>query len=145
MQNVFLTASLTVIGGIIVFTSGQLISKFTIEPLYNQKKVIGRIADLLIFYANVYSNPGTGKPEHLKAASEETRKLASELVARTVAIPFYRLWNKLGLVHSLKDVREAQRNLIGLSNSTYKGDPLVNASRTKKIEDSLGIPTEFRE
>lgn len=145
MQYAFLTASLTVIGGIIVFTAGQLISKFIIEPLYSQKKVIGQIADLLIFYANVYSNPGLGKPGHLDLASEKTRKLASELVARTVAIPFYRVWNKLSLVRSLKEAREAQRHLIGLSNATHSGDSLKNDSRMRKIQDSLGIATEFRE
>src|SRR5688572_8306196 len=50
--KIILTSSLTILGGIIVFVAGQVVTKFIIEPLYEQSKLIGEIANSLTYYAN---------------------------------------------------------------------------------------------
>jgi hypothetical protein len=51
--KIILTSSLTIFGGILVFVIGQVVVKFIIEPLHEQAKLIGEIANSLIFFANV--------------------------------------------------------------------------------------------
>lgn len=50
--NILFTSSFTILGGIIVFVVGQVVSKFIIEPFYEQSKLIGEIASSIIYYAN---------------------------------------------------------------------------------------------
>ncbi len=64
----YLTASITILGGFIVFVLGQIVVKFFIEPIHEQSKTIGEIAYSLIFYANLYSNPGNSFPDERKEA-----------------------------------------------------------------------------
>lgn len=51
--KIILTSSLTILGGILVFVIGQVVVKFILEPLHEQAKLIGEIANSLIFFANV--------------------------------------------------------------------------------------------
>jgi hypothetical protein len=46
--------SLSIIAGITIYVFGQIISKFFIESIHEQKKVIAEINDALIFYANQF-------------------------------------------------------------------------------------------
>lgn len=41
LTKILLTSSLTVLGGVLVFVTGQLIVKFLIEPIHELKKIIG--------------------------------------------------------------------------------------------------------
>ena len=50
--KILLTSALTILGGIVVFASGQIFVKFIVEPLHEQSKLIGEIAESLIYYAN---------------------------------------------------------------------------------------------
>ena len=50
--------ALTALFGIGVVVFGQAFSKFLIEPIYERRKVIGNIADALMFYAPLISHPG---------------------------------------------------------------------------------------
>src|SRR5687768_13838110 len=58
--KIILTSSFTILGGIIIFVVGQVVAKFIIEPLYEQSKLIGEIANSLIYYANA----GAGVEPH---------------------------------------------------------------------------------
>lgn len=53
MSDIFLTSGLTILGGIIIFVGGQIVTRFIIEPFYEQFKLIGEIANSLIYYGNV--------------------------------------------------------------------------------------------
>jgi hypothetical protein len=141
LYKIILTAGLTILGGVFVYTRGQIISKFFIEPIHDQSRCIGEISDSLIFYANQYSNPGTGKLDDMDKASRVLRQQASLLIARTHIIRWYSLFEFLKLVPKRSAVTEASKNLIGLSNSIHRGDPLVNGNRRREIERSLNIKT----
>jgi hypothetical protein len=52
-----------------------------------QAKTPGRC--IRVIYANVYCNPGSGEPEKMDEASKVLRQQASQLEARTHAIPWY--------------------------------------------------------
>lgn len=60
------TAALTISGSVLVLVTGQLIVRFVIDPIHDQKRHLGEIANALIFYANLYSNP----PEPLQGREE---------------------------------------------------------------------------
>ena len=141
--KIVLTSSLTILGGILVFVVGRIIERFSIEPIHEQLRLTGEIADSLIFYANLYSSPGIGNPEKMGEASKVLRQQASQLMARTHVIPWYKLWQLLRIVPKHTDVIEASRNLIGLSNSIHQGDPMVNNDRRKEIEKRLRIKTDI--
>ena len=138
--------ALTALVGVIVFVLGQLAVKFLIEPIYEQKKLIGEIAGTIIFYSNVGANVAQHYYDQIKAhdqsddpmkgividrykdilkrhwnksdeASEVLRLKATELLGKTHAIPLYRLLSFLGRVPKLDDVIVASSRLIGMSNS----------------------------
>ena len=48
--KIVLTSSRTILGGIVVFVVGQVITKFVIEPMHERSKLIGEIANSLIYY-----------------------------------------------------------------------------------------------
>ncbi len=142
----FLTASITIIGGFVVFVFGQIAVKFFIEPIHLQSKTIGEIADSLIFYANLYSN----KPEIPDLRSSERdeaekilRRQASLLISRTHLIKPYGIFEKLRIVPNRTVVKEASRNLILLSNSIYRNilEPREIIKARKEIEEYLDIKT----
>jgi hypothetical protein len=146
--KIILTSSLTVAGGIVILVFGQIIVKFLIEPLHEQAKLIGEIANSLIFYANVgaptepyyYAQLKEAakldepirklaveryeqiiKNEWKKAddAAQNLREQASQLMGRTHAIPLYRLWQFLRVVPRIEDVLESSSQLIGMANSVH--------------------------
>lgn len=147
LYKILLTTFLTVISGVLVLAVGQLITKLIIEPLHDQKKLIGDIANTLILYGNI----GTGIEEAyisnlrgIKEAEDEAQKLkiertqqlvrnewertdkakahmrrqASELMGATNAIPFYGLWAMLLGRPEQDAILSASIMLIGMSNGT---------------------------
>jgi len=141
LYKIILTSGLTIFGGVFVYTFGQIISKFFIEPIHDQSRCIGEISDSLIFYANLYHNPGTGKFDDMEKASIVLRQQASLLIAKTNIIRWYSFFEFLMLVLKRSSVIEASKILIGLSNSIHKGVPSDNVDSRKKIEKLLNIIT----
>jgi hypothetical protein len=145
--KIILTSSLTVIGGIIVLVIGQIITKFFIEPIHEQAKVIGEIAYLLTMYSNVYGNPGILKPEKMDEASTSLRRCAGQLLARTYALKPYWFWEKLGVVPKIEAVELVSKRLIGLSNFLYnpQGDVKVINDWETEIKRVLRIGKNYME
>ena len=148
--NILLTSSFTVIGGIIILVSGQIIVKFLIEPLQEHAKLRGEIVEAIIFYSNAGSGIERYYLENLREtenvdeplkkitreryeeliktnwkksdeAAIKLRQQAGQLLARTYAIPYYRLWAIFGQLPSLENIVAASSNLIGMSNSVHDG------------------------
>lgn len=141
--RIVLTSSFTVIGGIFIFSMGQIIVKFFIEPIHEQARCIGEIADALIFYADIYSNPGYPSLGEGPLRRDETvrtlRQYASLLISKTHMVRCYGLFEKLKCVPTRKNIFEASQNLIGLSNSIHSGSPDFNMARRSKIMKALNI------
>lgn len=143
--EILITSALTVISGTFVYTFGQFISKFFIDPIHKQKEVIGDIADALVYYADVYSNPGVGKKEKTDETHKRFRQLSGLLRSRSYLIPRYNRMAQMKLVPLRSDIERAANALIGVSNSVY-GGPNESISRqhndkyVKEIREALVIP-----
>jgi len=110
---------LDIVSAVSIFVVGQFILKSIIEPIQELKKEIAVILGDMIYYANIYSNPGTAEKEVIQQASLILRKYSSELIAKSSIIPFYGFWYYLRLLPSYKDIESVSNKLIGLSNSLY--------------------------
>ncbi len=146
MQEIWkiLLPVITVLLGAIVYALGHLLVALFVEPIHRLRSLIGEIADSLIFYAPIYSNPsGVINKAKSNEVSEILRGQASQLRARVQIIPWYSLWTFLGIVRQKKEIEDASRALIGLSNTVYSGPNtnygLENDKKRKKIEELLGI------
>ncbi len=145
LWKIVLTSGLTVVGGVLVLTAGQLVQRFFIEPLHEQAKVIGEVAYALAYYAPIYANPGPTRlvvrPDGVNltdATEHELRALASRLIATTSAVRWDGLARCLSSP-SRKDVLEGASTLIGLSNSVRTGTPEENLEIRKRALNLLRI------
>jgi hypothetical protein len=130
-------AFVIVITGVTVFVIGQILVRFLIEPYQLYRAAIGEITEGLIFYADVYSNPGALSIEETTRAREHTRRLSASLQSRVTRIPWYRIWQYLPWLPTKKEIDEASGLLIRLSNSTQTSaaahDPHGDVKRIKTL------------
>jgi hypothetical protein len=133
------TASVTLLGGVILFTLNQWVQKLFFDPWTEQRKVIGEIDCALTFWARAYANPAP-VDQNLTAerleASAALRRCASRLLATTNAMRWYAL-----AVGAPKQpaVREAARCLILLSNSMSGGTGRENRADATRVRGLLGL------
>jgi hypothetical protein len=131
---------LTVLGGAVVLVFGQIATRFFIEPYHEYRKLVGEIADALVYYANVSSS---SNPDIRERASDKYRQQASLLRVRAFVAPS--CFVKYNLIPSWEAIMEASSALIGLENS-YAGrdSPDVFRERTKErntIIKNLKLPS----
>lgn len=138
--KIFLTSALTIFGGIVVIVVGQIATKFFIEPLHEHRKIIGEIAESLIFYADLYTNPGVGERQAMDQAKRVLRQEAAQLMATSYAIQCRKVARLLRIsMPEPSDITEARKSLIGLSNSIHQGDPKQNLEWVEEIRKRLRI------
>lgn len=139
----------TVLSGTLVYTIGQIINKFFIEPIHSQKKTFGKISNALIYYANIYTNPVNENSNfNIESQMREDghlkfRNLACELISKTHQIPLYKYLSWIKIVPRVKKITESHSNLIGLSNGMYPNQETINHNekRRKSIEKMLNLIT----
>jgi len=139
--NSILTASLTIIGGVIIFVAGQIIVRFVIQPIEELKKTIGEVADLLIYYANWYSG-GPWLPEKqdiAETAKSALRQKASQLRGRANVVPCYAIFSRLSLLPTRGNIIKASDCMIGIVNSLDGTHGRENKGRRKEIVEALGL------
>lgn len=86
MSDIFVTSGLTILGGILIFVGGQILTKFIVEPFYEQSKLIGEIANSLIYYANV----GAGvEPYYFQQLQALSKRDDLEEVAQKLMVERY--------------------------------------------------------
>ena len=145
LYQIFLTAGLTVFGGILVLTAGQVLVRFFIEPIHELRKLIGEIDFSLTFFANLYANPATdGLPvdERRRSASDTLRQQASQLRAGVRAIPCYDLLQTQmpRFLAKREHLKKASENLIGLSNGLVVPQNMLG----QIIRNNLKLVAEIR-
>jgi hypothetical protein len=147
LEKILFTSALTILGGVIVFVVGQLLSKFLIEPVQELRKVIGEVRFTLSFHAPTILTPIARTPGASDKAHEALMKCSCDLLVRAEAIPFYRLvcWASLRFVPEKKKVADAAKSLRGLSTYMYETGENAHENlseingRINRIEDNLGI------
>lgn len=135
------TASLTALFAVLVFVAGQFLQRFFLEPIQEQRKIIGEIAFSLLFHANVMDmsareNKGLVRLEEPVEIVRSLRGLASRLRATLWTIPCYKLFSKLGIVPDEESVMVSTQSLVGWSNSIHHGDP---SEHRKIVAEKLGL------
>ena len=147
LENIFWTAAITIFGGVLVYVSGQILSKFLIDPTHELKKAIGEVRFNLAFYAPTIHTPIARTPERSDKAYEALLKNSCELLAKVNAIPFYGLVSciSFGFLPSKKHILEAATQLRGLSTYVHEtGDNAIShveviGNRVAKIEKWLNL------
>lgn len=148
LEKILVTSALTIIGGVVVFVIGQLISKFVIEPVHELRKAIGEVRYNLLFFAPDILTPIGRTKENCDRVRDALRKSSSDLYIRSEAIPLYSLasWLSRGSVPPRDQVADAAKWLRGLSTHMHETDEKVNShidnvrSMIIRIERDLGLP-----
>lgn len=134
-----LTALFTVVIGVIVFVSQQIIEKFYITPFSEYRRTLADISYNLIYYANVYTNPGTGDHDTQVKVSEKLRESASKLISTCHMINGYWILRLFRLIPSRKQINEAANLITMLSNSTFRGDVQQIMDWNKRVSKILNL------
>lgn len=149
IKYAFLTASLTIIGGIIVFIIEKYIAK-VFEKKNKYIEIQTEIAINLKFYANLIHNPLNLEKEHTDyqierydKAKDNLRYSAMKLISFSKQQKNYLIRIFIGLPES-KKVNKAKENIVGLSNSLVKDklDKKIiqnNKKREEIIKENLDI------
>jgi len=140
LDRILLTSALTVLGGVSVYVLGQLVLHFFISPVADLRKGVGEVADVVIFYAHIYVNPGVASKEISDEAAQSLRRAAAMLRVRAHAVPWYRLAAILRLVPRREAIHIASRALIGLSNSVHTGQPSNILKLQDQVRKALSLP-----
>jgi len=145
-HQIILTSVVTITGGVFIFCLGQIILKFFIEPIQELDQCRGKICDILIFYRNVYLNPNSVSEDKMKEISKELRRLAVMLLAKKSMIRGYNFFEKINIIITQENILIAHKNLIWLSNSIQKVEPMEvqgtikeNRKMEKNIKMALNI------
>ncbi|MBI3169419.1 MAG: hypothetical protein HYZ22_13125 [Chloroflexi bacterium] len=105
------TAATTVIIGITVYALSQILTKFIIEPIYEQRKAIGEIIDALVFYSLIYQNSDVFERAKIDEVANTLRQKGSNLRAKSHAIPGYIALSQFGLALPQKEVNTICKSL----------------------------------
>lgn len=143
---------------LIVFVITQSILKFVIEPIQEQRKLIGEIANAFVAYADVpvdlspkefYDEKAEGmaaQRERVAETRQELRKLSGRLRATLWAIPFYKLLSRVKLIPKVADIDKASDGLIGWSNTLVRTDADDLVRRYQDIvSEKLGITPKYEQ
>jgi hypothetical protein len=130
-----MSAVLSVVIALIVFVITQSILKFVIEPIQEQKRLIGEVAHALSIYAYIQDVRKEGdEPE------KTLRSLSGRLWASLWSIPFYDALASLGIVPKATDVMAAATELRIWSYSVTSFESAdSNMRHMDAIAQRLGI------
>ena len=143
------TAANTVLIGVAVFVISQIAQRFFIEPIQEQKKVLGEVTFAVRYYSGtLLFGVGTvpqhhelvGTPEVRKEASETLYKLSAEVRASLSEVPRYRVFERLGFVKKKETVEEVALKLQGWALYVKMGDSTAAARHRAAVAKALDIP-----
>jgi hypothetical protein len=114
-------ALITALLAVVVFVAGQGILRFVVEPIQEQRRLIGGIAHALLYYGNVYLVEQVEDLEKLKErrvlqleeAQNALRGLAGRLRESLWVVPAYETLARMGWVRKKADILTASKHLIG--------------------------------
>ena len=106
------------VAGVLVFAITTTLAKLALEPVFEVRRLIGRIAHALVFYADIYSNPTLTTDQEGMDTKRALRDLSSDLFAVTESLPreLWAGWAALKVLPPRTSVLNAAKFLIALSN-----------------------------
>jgi hypothetical protein len=109
-----LKIALTAVAGITVFVLGQIIQKWVVEPIQEQRRAIGELIYQLAYYCSQHEGYSF---DLQKEARQKFRACTSQLIQSTATIPVYRFFSLLHLVPSLSTIADVTLNMIKLADN----------------------------
>lgn len=134
------TAAVIVLLGFIVFVLGQVAQRFFIEPVQEQRKVIGEIAYAVVYYANVSARLST--EERKQETMQTLRRLSAQLRSTLWTIRPYPVFESLGWAEQRDNILTASTGLIGWSNSVLMKDDSATWRHRRAVIGALRLPEE---
>ncbi len=150
--KILLTASATLIGGVILFILGEFVRTLVIIPLQKYKEHVEIVLDRLDYYANYYTRvhgKGLGDEQLAEMTSYKShmRSAASQLQAKYALISSKWLLVKLKIVPPAVNINQAHGALIYLSNSILFEDEVDphqsasnNSNKADEVRSALTLP-----
>ena len=147
LEKIFITSAVTILGGVIIYVAGQLVSKFFIDPLHDLCRVVGEVRFNLAFHGTTIHTPIGRSNEASDKAKTALMTSSCELITKLHAIPIYRASRLLsfGILPIRKSVEDAAVQLRGLSTYVHQeGEKASNSidvinKRVEKIEKLLNL------
>lgn len=119
LDKILVTSALTIFGSVLVYVIGQLLSKFFIEPMQEQKKSIGEVRFNLSFYSPIIHTPISRDNESSNSAYQAILRNACDLLTKSDAIPCYRRLPRR-LVVPIECIEQAAVDLRALSTYLHE-------------------------
>lgn len=142
-----LTASITVLSGVIIYVSGQLIIKFFVEPYKNIAQAIEELIYVAFAYDTVIvsildiENPKDY--ERLLEAKREYREKGSRLIASVNSFPAYDFLQLFLNIPAKNNLLVAGQSLLAIGDligNAHGGDEMMSISQYKYLLlNKLGV------
>jgi len=115
--QIFLTASLTLIGGCLLYLFSQTITELVVKPYLSYRQVLADITFNLILYASLImsARPEDKPDEHLRV-SRLLREMSARLRSSVTALPMPQLLRCFRLIPPEYNIQEAAGLLTRISN-----------------------------
>jgi len=122
LENIVLTAALTLFGGMILFILSEFVRVLIVVPLQRYKEHVQVVFDRVDFYSNRLTNffsadPGEEELQLMRQISSELRSAATQLNSKYATISWRSLLIKLHIVPSAEELQKAYGGLVFLSNN----------------------------
>jgi|SRR6185503_17809262 len=108
-----LKIALTAFAGVAVFTLGQIVQKWLIEPVQQQRRAIAKVVYQVSYYAIQHEGYHF---ELQQEARTKFREAAAGLLESTAVIPLYRMLSALSIVPKQNIVIDVTEALIKLAD-----------------------------
>jgi|WetSurMetagenome_2_1015567.scaffolds.fasta_scaffold55703_2 hypothetical protein len=149
-MTILLTAVLTAFATVFTFVAGRLIEHIFIEPVHEQRRVIGRIAHALTFYRDITEDGPQPRatPERVANVRSELRALAADLRSTLTVLPWYSAFSCVRLALPRETVKKVADRLMHwelfMSKTAVAGD-VAAVAKLLKIDYIKDEGTEFQE
>ena len=146
LEKIIWTSASTILGGVILFVIGQLLSKFLIEPIQELKKTIGKVRFNLAYYAPIIHTPISRDKARSDKAYDAFMKNSCDLPTKADAIPFYRLLPRQ-FVLPIEHINRAAVDLRALATYLHETGEQADShideinKLSKSIEQQLELRT----
>jgi hypothetical protein len=118
------TGLVTVLSGSIIFVIKELISKFLLEPIREQKQIIAEVTFTILNYDSVYFSiwdiEDKYEYDRLLIAKKELSEKGSRLISTANTIPFYCFWRLLFRLPSKNNLLFVGLDMLEIGNRLGK-------------------------
>jgi hypothetical protein len=142
--------ALTAFATVFTFVIGQLIQRIFIEPLHEQRRVIGRIAHALTFYRGICEDgpPPRATPERVADVRSALRALAADLRSTLTGLPWYSAFSCVRLALPRVTIKQVAYRLMRwelFMSEKAAADAVTEVAELLKIDYIKNEWTEFQE